>query len=152
MEPAPRPLPPSPASLTSLPASHVQASCSSRTTDTTPWPSCSQGPVWGSGSPAVRAVTLLRKCTTASSAARPRGAASFTRTLSRIPRKLDASASDRCPWASERGSGRSCGQWRHLPLLWLSGGDPWRPNLGSARDFLVGSSNLSQAPSSQGGL
>lgn len=120
------PAPPSPASLTSLIESHAPASCSSRTklaTDTMPWPSCSQGPVKGSGSPAPRAVTLFRKCTTASSAAGPSGADSFARTLSRIPRKLEASASDRCPGASERGSGSSCGQRNHLLLAWLLGRD-----------------------------
>lgn len=132
---------PSPASLTSLTESHVPASCSSRTrlaTDMTPWPSCSQGPVKGSGSPAPRAVTLFRKCTMASSAAGPRGAASFARTLSRIPRKLEASASDRCPWASERGSGRSCGQSSHLRQVWLLGGISQGSHLGPARVFLVG--------------
>lgn len=39
---------------------------------------------------------------TASSTAGPSGAVSFVRTLSRIPRKLEASARDRSPWASER--------------------------------------------------
>ena len=106
------PVAPSPASLTSLTDSHAPASGSSRTrlaTDMTAWPSCPQGPVVGSGSHVPRAATLFKKRRTASSAAGPSGAVSFSRTPYRMFRKLAASVRDRSPWASERGSGRSCG-------------------------------------------
>lgn len=146
--------PPDPASLTSLTDSHTPASCSSRTrlaTDTTPWASSSQGPVKGSGSQATRAVTLFRKCTTASSTAGPSGAASSARTLSRTPRKLEALARDRSPWGSDRGSGRSCGQRSCLLLVRLSGEDPPGATLGLYQGLFGGwESNLLQAPSSQG--
>lgn len=117
------PGPPSPASLTSLTDSHAPASRSSRTrlaTDTTPWASSSQRPLKGSGSQATRAVTLFRKCTTASSKAGPSGVASSARTLSRTPRKLEALARHRSPWGSDRGSGRSCGHRSCLLLVRLS--------------------------------
>lgn len=100
------------ACLTSVIDSQTPADeCSSRTrlaTNMKPLPSSSQSLVCGSGSSALRAVTLFRKCRMTSRAAGPRDVSS-ARTLSRSPRKQEALSKDRIPGTSEKGVGRSCG-------------------------------------------
>ena len=155
MEPEPRPLPNGSVNLTSFTDSHAPAGSSSRTrlaTDRTPWPSSSQGPVKGSGSPAPRAVTLFRKYMTASSAASPRGVASFARTLPRMPRKLEALAGTGLCGLSREGQGGAVGRgttycWSGRQEVILQG-----PHLGSARVFLVGGGLTCHKPLSSQGL
>lgn len=105
-------IPSSPACLTSRIDTHALADCSSRVrlaTDTKPLPSSSQGWVSSSGSSALRAVTLFRKCRMASRVTGPSGPGFSARTLSRRPKKLEALSKDRIPGASDSGLGRSCG-------------------------------------------
>lgn len=78
-------------------------------TDTKRLPSSSQGWVGSSGSSALRATTLFRKCRIANRVTGPSGPGFSARTLSRRPRKLEALSKDRIPGVSDRGLGRSYG-------------------------------------------